>query len=200
MTSPLKTDTFPKAAVCARPGSTLLLPSIPLLSPFNTPSDPRQLQLRCYPATFFLQKVVSCCRKSQFPFDFTKANHLLSFTCIFNKTDELQSVGNLLNKMLDKNTPLFIRLFHLPCHVSGRKKVAHKLIKRRAESVAWPVALCSETAAATPLLQRASPLSVRKCNRLKQLILSQVYSPFFLWFQLHTVSRSRALSLSFTFM
>lgn len=43
------------------------------------------------------------------------------------------------------------------------------------------VVLCSEMAAAMLLLQRASPLSMGKCNKgLRDLILSQVYNPFFL--------------------
>lgn len=42
------------------------------------------------------------------------------------------------------------------------------------------VVLCSEMAAAAPLLQRTNPLSMGKCNKgLKQLILSPVCDPFF---------------------
>lgn len=51
------------------------------------------------------------------------------------------------------------------------------------------VVLCSEMAAVVPLPQTANPPSMGKCNEgLKQLILSQVFNPFFCCFVLISYS------------
>jgi len=87
----------------------------------------------------------------------------------------------LLNKMIDKMFPFHQAVLSpMPCEWQKEESPESHQKKSRVCLFSSPsVVLCSEMAAATPLQQRASPLSMgKRSKRLKQLLLSQVYDSF----------------------